>query len=144
MPLEGTYEPATWDVAADQVERYERTGGADGGEVQGVACVVLWTRGQRSGKVRKSPLIRVEKDGRYAAIASMGGSPTHPGWFRNLQADPRVSLQDGPEVRDYVAREASGEERAQWWDRAVSVWPDYANYQARTERIIPVVLLDPA
>jgi deazaflavin-dependent oxidoreductase (nitroreductase family) len=144
MPLEGRYEPNGWDVAARQVEVYESSGGTKGTTIQGAPCVVLWTRGRKTGAVRKAPLIRVEHDGRYAVVASLGGSPKHPVWYLNLLADPAVSLQDGPELRDYVAREVSGEEKAEWWARATEVWPAYDGYQAKTTREIPVVVLDPA
>lgn len=143
MPIEGPYEPATWAVAADHVARYEASGGMEGTEMAGAACVVLWTRGRKTGSVRKSPLIRVSDGERYAAIASMGGSPEHPSWYGNLLADPLVTVQDGPVVRDFTAREVEGEEKAQWWARAVEVWPAYDEYQARTERVIPLVVLEP-
>ena len=144
MPLEGKYEPNGWDVAARQVEVYESSGGTKGTTIQGAPCVVLWTRGRRTGTVRKAPLMRVEHEGRYAVVASLGGSPKHPVWYLNLLADPAVSLQDGPDLRDYVAREVSGEEKAEWWARATEVWPAYDGYQAKTSREIPVVVLDPA
>jgi len=143
VPIEGEYEPGTWKMAADQVEEYESSGGTRGTMRGGAPCVVLWTRGAKSGKVRKSPLIRVTDGERYAAIASMGGSPEHPGWYINLLADPNVTLQDGPEVRDYVARVTEGDEKREWWSRATEVWPAYDEYQARTERQIPLVLLEP-
>ncbi len=143
MPIEGAYEPGTWDLAADHVARYEASGGTEGTTMRGAPCVVLWTRGRRTGKVRKSPLIRVADGERYAAIASMGGQPTHPSWYGNLVADPLVTLQDGPVVRDYRARVAVGEEKAEWWARAVEVWPAYDEYQARTDRVIPLVVLEP-
>jgi deazaflavin-dependent oxidoreductase (nitroreductase family) len=143
MPIEGNYEPSTWDRARDQVELYESSGGTEGTELRGKPCVVLWTRGRRSGALRKSPLMRVEHDGRYAVVASMGGAPKHPVWFLNLTADPQVSLQDGPVLGDYTAHVATGDERAEWWERATAVWPDYDEYQTRTERTIPVVVLEP-
>lgn len=143
MPLDGTYEPSPWDIVADQVADYERTGGEVGGKIKGAPCIVLWTRGRKTGVVRKTPLVRVENDGRYAVIPSMGGAPKHPVWYLNLTADSHVSLQDGPDLRDYSAREVSGTERDEWWATAVSVWPDYDNYQAKTDRVIPVVVLEP-
>lgn len=143
MPIEGEYEPATWDLAADQVERYEASGGMKGTHAGGAACIVLWTRGRKTGKVRKSPLIRVTDGERYAAIASMGGQPANPGWYGNLVADPHVTVQDGPEVRDYTARVVEGAEKAEWWARAIEVWPAYDEYQARTDRVIPLVVLEP-
>jgi deazaflavin-dependent oxidoreductase (nitroreductase family) len=143
MPIEGEYLPGTWDLARDQVARIEASGGTEGLEMGGAPCVVLWTRGRKSGAVRKSPLIRVEHEGTYAAVASMGGAPKHPWWYLNLKADPNVTVQDGTEVRDYVAREATGDEKAEWWQRATAVWPSYDDYQAKTERVIPLVLLEP-
>lgn len=143
MPIEGEYEAATWKVAADHVERYESSGGTEGTTMGGGPCVVLWTRGRTSGKVRKSPLMRVTDGERYAAIASMGGQPKHPSWYGNLLADPHVTLQDGPVVKDYTARVAEGEEKAEWWARAIAVWPAYDEYQSRTDRVIPLVILDP-
>lgn len=144
MPIEGEYLPGTWDLAADQVARIEASGGTEGLEMGGARCIVLWTRGRKTGAVRKSPLIRVEHDGTYVAIASMGGAPTHPNWYHNLSADPAVTVQDGAEVVDRVAREVHGDEKARWWARATEVWPAYDEYQARTERVIPLVLLEPS
>lgn len=144
MPIEGEYEPSTWDQVADQVERYERTGGQDGGVMEGAPCVILTTRGRKTGKVRKAALIRVAgDDGRYAVLASMGGAPQHPVWYLNLVADPDVTLQDGPEVLDLRARTVTGDERAEWWARATEVWPSYDEYQTKTDREIPVVVLEP-
>ncbi|HKE74412.1 MAG TPA: nitroreductase family deazaflavin-dependent oxidoreductase [Acidimicrobiales bacterium] len=137
------YVPSTWDWVRRQVDAYESSGGTKGVTLQGVPTVVVTMRGRRSGKVRKAPVMRVEHGGTYAAVASKGGSPTHPGWYRNLQADPDVTLQDGPDVHELRAREAEGAERDAWWDRAVAVWPAYADYQQRTDRRIPVVLLEP-
>ncbi len=142
MPLQGEYEPSPSQWAADQVSTYERSGGTEGNTMQSVPVIILHTRGRHSGKARKAPLMRVEHDGTYAAIASLGGAPTHPVWYLNLVADPHVAVQDGPDVVDHQARVASGAERDAWWARAVEVWPDYASYQKKTERVIPVVLLD--
>ena len=144
MALEGTYEPSPWDPVAEQVEKYESTGGREGGELEGTPCVILWTKGRRSGSIRKTPLMRVRDGDRYAVVASMGGAPQNPVWYLNLVADPHVSLQDGPELRDYVAHVAEGDEKTEWWAKANEVWPDYDKYQAGTERQIPVVVLDPA
>ena len=144
MPLEGTYEPGTWDHSNDHVERYEGSGGTKGLSAAGKPCVVLWTRGRRSGAVRKGPVMRVKDGDRYAVVGSMGGSPKHPDWYLNLLDDPQVTLQDGPEIGDYVARTATGDERAEWWAKAVEAYPPYAEYQTRTTREIPVVILDPA
>jgi deazaflavin-dependent oxidoreductase (nitroreductase family) len=144
MPLQGTYEPSAWKPIADQVELYERTEGREGAELQGKPCIILWTKGRHSGNVRKTPLMRVREGERYAVVASMGGAPNHPVWYLNLVADPRVSLQDGPELRDYLARVTTGAEKAEWWAKATAVWPDYDKYQASTARQIPLVILEPA
>jgi deazaflavin-dependent oxidoreductase (nitroreductase family) len=143
MPLEGTYEPSPWEPIAAQVELYEQTDGREGGELQGKPVVVLWTRGRHSGAIRKTPLMRVHDGGRYAVVASLGGAPQHPVWYLNLVADPNASLQDGAVLRDYLAREAIGEEKRAWWERATAVWPDYDTYQASTDREIPLVILEP-
>ncbi|HEY8218193.1 MAG TPA: nitroreductase family deazaflavin-dependent oxidoreductase [Acidimicrobiia bacterium] len=143
MPLEGDYEPSPWQFVADSVRRYEATGGKEGNLLQGKPCVILTTRGRRTGKLRKTPLMRVEHDGEYAVVASLGGSPTHPVWFLNVLADPEVVLQDGGSVMELRARVATPDEKREWWPRAVAAWPDYANYQASTDRDIPVVFFDP-
>ena len=143
MPLDGEYEPSPWEPIAEQVRQYEDTGGREGGELEGAPCVILTTRGRRSGSLRKTPLIRVADGDRYAVIASMGGAPHHPVWYLNLLAEPHVELQDGPVRRDYRARVAEGDEKREWWDRALEVWPSYDEYQAKTEREIPLVVLDP-
>ena len=145
MPLEGEYEPSPWDWVADQVKLYEETGGAEGNEMKGLPVIILTTRGAKSGKLRKTPLMRVSDEaGRYAAVASLGGAPKHPVWYFNVKADPHVVLQDGPLAKDYVAREVTGDEKAQWWDRAVAAYPEYAEYQEKTDREIPVFVLEPA
>ncbi|MGN6612765.1 MAG: nitroreductase family deazaflavin-dependent oxidoreductase [Angustibacter sp.] len=143
MPLQGTYEPSPAQWVREQVEQFERSGGAEANTMQDVPIIVLTSRGAKSGLLRKTPLMRVEHEGRYAVVASKGGAPEHPVWYYNLVADPHVELQDGPDRRDYVARELEGDERAQWWDRAVQVWPDYADYQTKTDRVIPVFVLEP-
>jgi F420H(2)-dependent quinone reductase len=143
MPLEGEYEPSPWEPIATQVAQYETTDGREGGEMEGAPCVILTTKGRRSGKLRKTPLIRVERDGRYAVVASMGGAPQHPVWYLNLLDNPLVMLQDGAQVADYSARELHGEEKADWWAESTKVWPSYDDYQASTERQIPLVLLEP-
>ena len=142
--MQGNYVPGAWDWAAKQVDTIESSGGTDGLELRGAPVFVLWTKGRKTGAVRKAPLMRVEHEGRYAAIASKGGDPKHPEWYLNLLADPHVSVQDGPEVGDYVARVLEGDERAEWWTRATAVWPDYDEYQTKTDRQIPVVVLEPA
>jgi deazaflavin-dependent oxidoreductase (nitroreductase family) len=144
MPLDGEYEPSPRQRSRDQVAEYESSGGERGNTMRGLPIVILTTRGAHSGKLRKIPLMRVEHDGRYAVVASLGGAPQNPVWYHNLKADPHVELQDGPEPRDMVAREASGAEKAQWWERAVAAFPDYADYQRRTDREIPVFVLEPA
>ena len=143
MPLSGEYRPSTQQWVRDQVELYESSGGTEGTTHAGMPVVVLTTVGARSGALRKTPLMRVEHEGRYAVVASLGGAPKHPVWYANLLADPRVELQDGPVRRDMTAREVTGEEKARWWERAVAAYPDYADYQARTEREIPVLVLEP-
>lgn len=130
--------------ADEQAELFEKTNGAEGNTLRGRPIVVVTTTGAKSGTVRKVPVMRVEHDGTYAVVASKGGAPKNPVWYHNLVAYPKVRLQDGPTTRDYVAREASGAERDLWWQRAVAAWPDYAAYQTKTERLIPVFVLDPA
>lgn len=144
MPLDGEYEPSPEKWVRDQVDSYERSGGTQGTAMRGMPVVVLTTTGAKSGKLRKIPLMRVEHDGRYAVVASLGGAPKHPVWYYNVVADPRVELQDGPLRQDMTAREVTGEEKAAWWDRAVAAYPDYADYQRKTDRQIPVFVLDPA
>lgn len=144
MPLTGEYEPSPEQWVRDQVERYESSGGTEGltlGDT-GLPVVVVTNLGAKSGKVRKTPLMRVEHDGRYAAVASKGGAPKHPVWYFNLLAHPTVEVQDGPVKREMVARLLSGEERAKWWERAVAAYPPYAEYQEKTDRLIPVFVLE--
>ena len=143
MPLQGEYEPSPAAWVRDQVEEYESSGGTEGTTLRGVPIVVITSVGASSGKLRKNPVMRVEHDGVYAAVASKGGAPEHPAWYRNLVQHPMVELQDGPAKRDYTVREASGDEREVWWDRALQVWPDYAEYQTKTDRQIPVFVLEP-
>jgi deazaflavin-dependent oxidoreductase (nitroreductase family) len=144
MPLTGEYEPSPADFVAKQVELYESTGGAEGNTLRDRPVIILTTRGAKSGKIRKTPLMRVTDGTAYAAVASQGGAPTNPLWYYNIVADPHVSLQDGAVVRDYVARRVEGEERAKWWARAVETWPDYDEYQKKTDRDIPVIVLEPS
>ena len=146
MPLTGEYEPSPSDWVREQVDLYERSGGQQGNTLldTGIPIAVFTTRGARSGKLRKIPLMRVEHDGVYAMVASMGGAPKNPVWYSNLKADPdAVTVQDGPTARDARAREISGAERDLWWDRAVAVFPTYAEYQRKTDRLIPVFLVEP-
>ena len=140
--MNGEYLPSPLARTRDQVEQYERSGGTQGTTMRGMPVVVLTMRGARTGKVRKVPLMRVEHDGRYAAVASMGGAPEHPVWYHNLKANPDLVVQDGAEQFRMRARELSGAERAAWWDRAVAAYPDYAAYQQRTSRTIPVFVLE--
>jgi F420H(2)-dependent quinone reductase len=144
MPLQGQYEPSTAEWVRNQVEEYEGSGGTRGTTLRGVPVVVITSLGATSGKLRKHPVMRVEHGGVYAAVASKGGAPQDPAWSRNLRTHSLVELQDGTIKGDYTAREVSGEERALWWRRALEVWPDYAEYQAKTERAIPVFVLEPA
>jgi F420H(2)-dependent quinone reductase len=146
MPIDGEYGPSPRDWVREQVEQYEGSGGTQGTTLRetGLAVVVVTNRGVRSGKVRKTPVMRVEHDGRYAMVASKGGAPDNPLWYYNILADPQVELQDGPHKQDMVAREVSGDERAEWWDRAVAAYPPYAEYQQNTSRQIPVFVLEPA
>jgi deazaflavin-dependent oxidoreductase (nitroreductase family) len=141
MPLTGEYEPSSSDWARKQAELYENSGGTEGTTMNGMPVVLLTTKGNKSGKLRKSPLMRVEHDGEYAIVASLGGAPKHPVWYHNVKAEPLVELQDGPEKHDYVAREVTGDEKAVWWERSVAAYPDYADYQKKTDREIPVFVL---
>jgi deazaflavin-dependent oxidoreductase (nitroreductase family) len=142
MPLDGEYEPSTAQWVRDQVDLYERSGGLEGTTLRDLPVVILTSRGASSGAIRKTPLMRVEHDGTYAVVASQGGAPTHPRWYANLVADPHVEIQDGPVKTDRLAREVTGDEKAVWWERAVAAYPDYADYQTRTERQIPVFVLE--
>lgn len=147
MPLEGEYEPSPQKWVREQVERYERTGGREGNTLldRGLPVVIFSTRGAKSGKIRKQPLMRVEHEGAYAMVGSQGGAPKDPAWVANLRAHPdQVTVQDGPEPWDGVAREVTGEEKAQWWERAVAAFPDYADYQRKTDRQIPVFVIERA
>jgi len=144
MPLTGTYEPSPWEPIAEQVEQYERTDGVEGGEMQGAPCIILTTKGAKSGNLRKTPLIRVTDGTSYVAVGSMGGAPNSPQWVTNLRAHPEVELQDLADRRDYVAREVTGDEKATWWKLSTEAWPAYDEYQTKTERIIPLFVLDPA
>lgn len=143
MALEGEYEPSAWDWVAKQVDTYESSGGTKGTELSGQPVVVLTLRGRRTGKIRKAAVMRIEHDGTYAAVASKGGAAHDPGWYLNLVDHPEVTVQDGPDVHERWARVADGDERAEWWARAVEVWPAYDGYQQKTKRSIPVILLEP-
>jgi deazaflavin-dependent oxidoreductase (nitroreductase family) len=143
MPLTGDYEPGTSSWSRKHVEEYEATDGKKAGDLRGRPVIVLTSVGATSGKLRKTPLMRVEHDGHYAVVASLGGAPRNPRWYYNVAKNPHVELQDGATKRDYLAHEATGEEKAVWWERAVETWPDYANYQKKTTRQIPVFVLEP-
>jgi F420H(2)-dependent quinone reductase len=143
MPLTGEFAPGTSASSRTQTELYEATDGERGGELRGKPVIILTSIGAQTGALRKIALMRVEHSGTYAVVASRGGAPRHPVWYHNLKKNPHVELQDGPTKRDYLAREVDGDEKALWWGRAVAAWPDYAGYQARTERQIPVFVLDP-
>jgi deazaflavin-dependent oxidoreductase (nitroreductase family) len=143
MTLKGTYEPSPSSWVRDQVERYERTGGREANTLRdtGLPVIIVTTRGNKTGNVRKMALMRVEHDGEYALVASMGGAPKHPVWYHNLVAHPNdVVIQDGPEPFDATVREVTGAERDEWWKRAVAAYPPYAEYQERTDRTIPVLV----
>ena len=143
MPLSGEYAPSPSAWARNQADQFEASGGAEANTLRGVPIIVLTSVGAKSGKLRKTPLMRVEHEGQYVVVASKGGAPEHPTWYYNLVANPHVELQDGPVKKDYRAHEASGAERDVWWERAVAVWPDYADYQTKTDRLIPLFLLSP-
>jgi deazaflavin-dependent oxidoreductase (nitroreductase family) len=149
MPIEGEYEPSALDWVRDQVAEYEASGGTRANTLRdtGIPVVIVTMRGARSGKVRKIALMRVEHEGSYALVASYAGRPSHPAWYANLVADPHVMIQDGPAPRDFVVREVTGDERAAWWERAVAVFPTYADYAVSADehgRTIPVLVAEPA
>ncbi len=144
MPLDGEYEPSPETWVREQVELIESSGGTQGTTLRGMPVVVVTNRGAKSGKLRKTPVMKVEHQGSYAVVASKGGAPEQPTWHYNMIAEPHVELQDGPLKRDMVARVVHGDERAQWWERAVAAYPDYADYQRKTDREIPVFVVDPA
>ena len=143
MPLTGEYQPSTSRRSRKQIDAYEATDGKKGGDLRGRPVIILTSVGAKTGKLRKTPLMRVEHEGSYAVVASLGGAPKHPVWYFNLKENPHVELQDGATKRDYMAREVTGDEKALWWDRAVATWPDYARYQKKTDRQIPVFVLEP-
>ena len=142
MSTETEYAPSPMSYVADMVEKIEQAGTTEV-IVQGKGVVLLTMRGAKTGKIRKVPLMRVEHDGQYAVVASLGGAPKHPVWYYNLKAEPKLQLQDGEVTSEFVARELDGEERELWWARSVEAWPDYAEYQTKTDRILPVFLLEP-
>jgi deazaflavin-dependent oxidoreductase (nitroreductase family) len=143
MPLSGDYEESPWDWVRKDADRIMESGSTNGSEMKGKPIILLTTIGAKSGKIRKTPLMRVEHGGEYAVVASLGGAPKNPVWFYNIKAHPQVELQDGADTKDYEAREVFGDEKAAWWERAVEAWPDYAEYQTKTDRQIPVFVLTP-
>ncbi|WZH37331.1 MAG: nitroreductase family deazaflavin-dependent oxidoreductase [Microbacterium enclense] len=143
MSLSGEYLPSTSEWARQQAEAFEATGGREAAELRGVPIIVLTTVGAKTGGLRKTALMRVEHDGKYAVVASKGGAPEHPAWFHNLVKNPRVALQDGDVKKEYDAHQAEGAERDEWWARAAAVWPDYDEYQKKTERRIELFVLEP-
>jgi F420H(2)-dependent quinone reductase len=146
MTLDGEYEPSPAQWVRDQVQEYESSGGQRANTLldTGLPVVIVSTRGNRSGKIRKMALMRVEHGGEYALVASLGGAPKHPVWFYNVKAEPNVTIQDGPEPLDFRVREVTGAEKAEWWERAVAAYPPYADYQKKTDRQIPVLVATPA
>jgi deazaflavin-dependent oxidoreductase (nitroreductase family) len=143
MPLEGEYAPSPWDWSREQADKYAESGGADAADMKGMPIILLTTVGAKTGKLRKTPLMRVEHNGEYACVASLGGAPKNPVWYYNIAKNSRVELQDGSVTQDYDAREVFGDEKAVWWERAVEAYPDYADYQTKTDRQIPVFVLTP-
>ncbi|MEU4241216.1 nitroreductase family deazaflavin-dependent oxidoreductase [Actinoplanes sp. NPDC026619] len=141
MPLSGEYAPSTSDWAREQAEKIEASGGTEGNEMRGMRVIVLTSVGAKTGLLRKTALMRVEHDGEYAVVGSLGGAPKNPVWVYNLRKEPHVELQDGTEKHDYQARELEGEERALWWERSVAAFPNYADYEKKTDRLIPVFVL---
>jgi F420H(2)-dependent quinone reductase len=144
--IEGEYEPSALAWVRDQIELYESSGGREGNTLRntGIPVIIVTMRGARSGKVRKIALMRVEHEGEYALVASYGGAPEHPVWYHNLIAHPdEVTVQDGPQPVAMSVREVQGDERAVWWERSVAVFPNYAEYQTKTDRIIPVLVAAP-
>jgi deazaflavin-dependent oxidoreductase (nitroreductase family) len=142
MPLDGDYAPSTSGWARRQAEKYEASDGRDAPDLEGRPVIILTHIGAKTGALRKTALMRVEHDGVYAVVASLGGAPKHPVWYYNITANPHVELQDLAEKHDYVAREVHGDEKALWWERAVQTWPAYAKYQKKTTREIPVFVLE--
>ena len=136
----GEYVPSTSAWVREQIEEYEASGGTRANTLRdtGMPVIILTTRGNKTGNVRKTPLMRVEHEGQYALVASLGGAPKHPVWYWNLRAEPSVTIQDGPEPHAFTVRQLEGDERATWWERAVAAFPPYAEYQQKTQRVIPV------
>jgi F420H(2)-dependent quinone reductase len=143
MALTGEYALSPEGWVREQTEKILETGTTEGVQVYDRPIVLVTIRGVKSGKLRYTPLMRVEHDGRYALVASKGGAPEHPTWYHNLVAHPHVELQDGTTTKEYDARQVEGDERAQWWERSVAAYPPYEEYQAKTDRQIPVFVLEP-
>ena len=143
MPLSGEYAPSPVDWSREQAEKYIESGGTEGTDLQGMPVILLTTVGAKTGKLRKTPLMRVEHNGEYAIVASLGGAPKHPVWYYNAAKNPRVELQDGTVTQDYQAREVFGDVKAAWWERAVAAYPPYSDYQKKTDRQIPLFVLTP-
>jgi F420H(2)-dependent quinone reductase len=143
MSTENEYAPSPTTWVRNAVESIEETGSTESAGFNGMGVVLMTMRGAKSGKIRKVPVMRVEHDGVYAAVASLGGAPKNPVWYNNLKADPKVQLQDGTTTKEYVAREIEGEEYDLWWKRSVAAYPDYAEYQKKTTRVIPQFVLEP-
>jgi F420H(2)-dependent quinone reductase len=142
MAIDGEYVPSPAAWVRDQVEQYEGSGGTTGTTLVGLPVVIVTNKGAKTGAVRKTPLMRVEHEGAYAAIGSKGGAPQNPVWVYNLRANPQVVVQDGPDTFELTAREVTGDERAVWWERSVAAYPPYAEYQEKTDRLIPVFVLE--
>ena len=143
MPLQGDFEISPVDWVRDMTNKIFENGTTDGQTIADRPVVLVTVRGAKTGKLRKVPLMRVENDGRYAIVASLGGAPKNPVWYYNVKGDPHVDLQDGSVTKDYTAREVFGDEKAEWWERSVAAYPPYADYQKKTDRQIPVFVLDP-
>jgi deazaflavin-dependent oxidoreductase (nitroreductase family) len=143
MPLEGHCEPSPVDWVRKQVEQFESSDGREGNTMKDLPVIVLTTKGARTGNIRKSPLMRVEHDGKYLIVASLGGAPSHPVWYHNVAANPTVEIQDGATRQDMATRELDGDEREVWWKRAVDAFPPYAEYQEKTSRVIPILICEP-
>jgi len=143
MTIEDDYAPSSQAWVRNHVTAITENGTTDGVTIRGLPVVLMTMRGVRTGKIRKVPVMRVEHGGAYAVVASQGGAPVHPSWYFNLKASSTITLQDGTQTHTYTVRELDGDERAQWWERAVAAYPDYADYQVKTTRVIPVLLLEP-
>lgn len=143
MAFSGDYEPSPWDWVREHADKIMESGTTTGVDMNGRPIILLTTVGAKTGKIRKTPLMRVEHDGQYAVVASLGGAPKNPVWYHNVKAHPLVQLQDGAVTKDYEAREVFGEEKALWWERAVEAYPEYAEYQTKTDRAIPLFVLTP-